>query len=103
MSILRETDTAPATLEALTRLVASGAPVAVEVHGLTPMIYVAYLVLDGHRRKPLTQGGATIHFRSRSAAQTALAGTGLSSATFVHQSSYGEMIGVAGSSSDTEL
>ena len=80
------------TLDELSRMCERGADPTVEVHALTPMMYVAYHV-DGERRTPLADRRGTLHFTSRYAAQSALAGTGLQRATFVHESAYDEMVG----------
>jgi len=53
---------------------------------------VAYHV-NGEQRRPLADKRGTLHFTSRYAAQSALAGTGLQRATFVHESAYDEMVG----------
>lgn len=80
------------TLEELTQLCARGTDPSVEIHALTPMMYVAYHV-DGERRTPVAGQRGTLQFTSRYAAQSALAGTGLRQATFVHESAYDEMVG----------
>ena len=80
------------TLEELSRQVERGADPSVEIHALTPMLYVAYHV-DGERRTPVADQRGTLQFTSRYAAQSALAGTGLRQATFVHESAYDEMVG----------
>lgn len=80
------------TLEELSRLCERGAGPSVELHALTPMMYVAYHV-HGERRTPLADQRGTLQFTSRYAAQSALAGTGLRQATFVHESAYDEMVG----------
>lgn len=80
------------TLTEISRLCAKGRQPDIEVHALTPMLYVAYH-LDGDRRAPVTVGTATLQFTSRFAAQSALADAGLEQATFVHESAYDEMVG----------
>jgi len=80
------------TLDELSRLCEQGTDPSVEIRALTPMMYVAYHV-DGERRTPLADQRGTLHFTSRYAAQSALAGTGLQRATFIHESVYDEMVG----------
>lgn len=75
---------------------------AVEIHALTPMLYVAYRVEDG-RRTPLRDGRDTLRFPSRAAAVDALRKTGLEEATFIHQSAYSEMVGLDGDQNATAL
>jgi hypothetical protein len=75
----------------------------VEVHGIGPMLYLLYVVEGNHRRPVQDERGRTLRFPSRAAAQQALEHCGILRATFVHSSPYGEMIGVTGSGSDTEL
>lgn len=91
------------TLMELRALVKSGASPEVEVHAVDPMIYIIYLlVADG--RQPVEDGGGRTHlFRSRYAAQQALQEAGFERATFVHRSVYGEMIGMEGSSEQSEF
>jgi hypothetical protein len=74
-----------------------------EVHGLEAMVYVAYS-LNGERRMPICGAdGQSVQFRSRYAAQVALRDAGVTEATFVHRSAYGEMIGMDTAGQDTEL
>lgn len=73
----------------------------VEVHALAPSLYVAYLVEEG-RRRPLP-GPAARQFTSRYAAFDYLHALGIDEVDFVHQSAYGEMLGVPGDAGDTEL
>ena len=47
--------------------------------------------------------GQTLRFFSRSKALKPLSETGLETADFVHQSAFGEMIGMEGSREQTEL
>ena len=91
------------TLDELSTLLTAGAHVDLEVHGLDPMLYVAYR-MDGGKRTPLRGAdGAVLQFRSRYAAQRALRDAGATAATFIHRSAYGEMIGMASVDQDTEL
>ena len=91
------------TLNELTRLAAAGAALPVEVHAVDPMIYVLFL-RRGEHLDPMQDGrGTSLQYRSRHAALKALREAGLAEVDFVHRSAYGEMIGVEGTSSDTEL
>lgn len=90
------------TLTELTDLCTSGIPVEVEIHALTPMMYVVYRV-DGDQRSPLRDDREALSFPSRAAAVDALRQTGLDEATFLHNSAYGEMIGLEGSGASTEF
>ncbi|MEQ8858643.1 MAG: DUF6482 family protein [Pseudomonadales bacterium] len=90
------------TLAELTELCTSGIPVNVEIHALTPMLYVIYRV-EGEHRTPLRGARDSLKFPSRSAAQDALRRTGLAEATFIHNSAYGEMIGIDGAANPTEF
>jgi len=91
------------TLDDLQQLFATGATPALEIHGLDPMLYVVYRV-DGARPEPLLdRRGDTLRFRSRYAAQRALAECGAQRAAFVHRSAYGEMVGLDDHGADTEL
>jgi hypothetical protein len=90
------------TLAELTALTASGQRPAMEVHGLTPTVYVVYHA-ESDRLTPLSDGQQPMKFPSRAAAQRALRRAGLERATFVHRSAYGEMIGLDGSGELTEL
>jgi hypothetical protein len=91
------------TLNELGRCTAGGSSPEVEVHGISPMLYLIYLIVDGSRRPLQDERGRTLRFPSRAAAQRALSECGLQRATFVHTSPYGEMIGMTGSGQDTEL
>ncbi len=91
------------TLDDLSILLTAGANVDLEVHALDPMLYVAYR-LEGDARTPLRQpDGAVLQFRSRYAAQRALREAGAATATFIHRSAYGEMIGMDTAGQDAEL
>ena len=91
------------TLDELSILMTSGAHVSMEVHALEAVVYVAYR-LDGERREPICgPDGQSVQFPSRYAAQLALRDAGVSEATFVHRSAYGEMIGMDTDGQDTEL
>jgi hypothetical protein len=91
------------TPEELSNLIASGVHVTMEVHALESTVYVAYR-LDGERRVPIaTPSGRTVQFPSRYAAQVALRDAGVSEATFIHRSAYGEMIGMDSEGQNTEL
>ena len=91
------------TLDELTSLMTSGVHVTMEVHALEAVIYVAYR-LDGERREPICgPDGQSVQFPSRYAAQLALGDAGVTEATFVHRSAYGEMIGMDTADQDTEL
>jgi hypothetical protein len=91
------------TLSQLAARLASGTPAALEIHGFDPMIYVLY-VLSGEQSHPICDGrGRPLQYRSRYAAQRALAEAGAREAVFVHRSAYGEMVGLDGSGDETEL
>jgi len=91
------------TLDELFSLVTSGVHVTMEIHALEAVAYVAYR-LDGERRDPICgPDGQTLQFPSRYAAQVALRDAGVTEATFVHRSAYGEMIGMDTAGQDTEL
>jgi len=91
------------TLEELRSLIAAGDQVELEVHGLDPMLYVVYRVEQGRLAVLCDARGATLKYRSRYAAQRALADCGASRATFVHRSAYGEMVGLDTVGAATEL
>jgi len=91
------------TLIELGQHIAAGYAPEVEVHGIGPMLYPVYVVVGDVRRPVKDERGRTVSFPSRAAAQRALADSGLTRATFVHTSAYGEMIGVTGDSRDTGL
>ena len=91
------------TLDELSSLLTSGVHVNMEVQGLEAATYVAYR-LEGERRDPVCgPDGQTLQFPSRYAAQVALRDAGVTEATFVHRSAYGEMIGMDTAGQDTEL
>ncbi len=90
------------TLTELSDLCTAGVPVAVEIHALAPMMYVAYRVESEHRT-PIRDAGDTLRFPSRAAALDALRQTGLAEATFIHNSAYGEMVGLDASADSTEF
>jgi hypothetical protein len=91
------------TLKELGQTIASGDSPEVEIHAIDLMIYLVYSV-TGERKTPLHDArGQTQKFPSRYAAQRALQDAGVATATFVHRSAYGEMIGTEGSIADTEL
>ena len=91
------------TLEELQRLIAAGDQVELEVHGLDPMLYVIYRMEQRGPTALRDARGATLKYRSRYAAQCALADCGASRATFVHRSAYGEMVGLDTVGAATEL
>jgi hypothetical protein len=67
------------------------------------MMYVVYPV-DGARRTPVADQRGTIVFPSRAAARDALAVAGVEEITFIHQSTYNEMVGLeAGGANATEF
>jgi hypothetical protein len=74
----------------------------VEVHALTPMMYAVFLNID-EQRIPVGDRQGTLRFPSRHAAQRALQLAGITEATFIHRSAYGEMIGVAGDAAATDF
>ena len=91
------------TLDELSSLLTSGVHVTMEVHGLEAATYVAYS-LEGERRAPICgPDGQTLQFPSRYAAQVALGDAGVTEATFVPRSAYGEMNGMDTAGQDTEL
>jgi hypothetical protein len=90
------------TLTELSGLIGAGSDPVLEIHGLDPMIYVVYRIVDGTPH-PLCDGRKTMQFRSRYAAQRALAECGATTATFVHRSAYGEMVGLDADGAETEL
>ncbi|MEZ5559366.1 MAG: DUF6482 family protein [Pseudomonadales bacterium] len=90
-------------LRDLQALTDRGAHPTVEVHAISPMSYLLFVV-DHDRRTPVVDHrGATLRFRSRYAAQQALRGAGIRVATFVHRSAYGEMVGMTAPGEQTEL
>jgi hypothetical protein len=91
------------TLDQLKASIARGVLPALEVHALDPILYVIYIADDGRLQPICDQRGATLKYRSRHAAQQALADTGATTAAFVHRSAYGEMVGLAMDGADTEL
>ncbi|MAT84702.1 MAG: hypothetical protein CMD39_10490 [Gammaproteobacteria bacterium] len=90
------------TLDDLRQLCASGAAPAVEIHALTPMMYVLFHVQDG-QRTPLRDGQGSLRFTSRYAAQAALKEAGLHQATFIHASAYDEMVGLGPAAASNEF
>lgn len=90
------------TLDDLRKLCESGADPTVEIHALTPMMYVIFRVEDG-QRTPLRDGRGSLYFTSRYAAQTALEGVGLERATFIHASAYDEMVGLGPATASNEF
>ena len=90
------------TLNDLRKLCESGAAPTVEIHALTPMMYVVFHVEDG-RRTPLRDGRGSLHYTSRYAAQAALKDVGLQRATFIHASAYDEMVGLGPAAASNEF
>jgi hypothetical protein len=87
----------------ITTLIESGVEPELELHAVDPMIYQLFNRV-GEALVPVRgPAGSAVRFTSRHAALSALRETGLSRVAFVHRSAYGEMIGVTGSSADTEL
>lgn len=72
-----------------------GAVPSLEIHALTPSMYVVFRV-DESGRTPLLQGGQTQAFSSRFAAMQALRQAGAERASFVHRSAYDEMVNAPG-------
>ena len=91
------------TIDDLQRLCASADAPALEIHGLDPMLYVVYRVDGPSPEALLDRRGNTQRFRSRYAAQRALAECGARRAVFVHRSAYGEMVGLQDVGAETEL
>jgi hypothetical protein len=90
------------TLTELGALIEAGVEPVLEIHGLDPMLYVVYRIVDG-RPQALCDARGTMQFRSRYAAQRALAECGATTATFIHRSAYGEMVGLDTEDSANEL
>jgi len=91
------------TLDQLQASIAAGAIPALEVHALDPMLYVIYIAADGRLQPVCDSRNSTVRYRSRYAAQRALADCGAETAAFVHRSAYGEMVGFEMDGADTEL
>ncbi|HAR31168.1 MAG TPA: hypothetical protein DCR65_06555 [Gammaproteobacteria bacterium] len=91
------------TLDELTAQLARGAAPALEIHGLDPVLYTAFAVLGGVPQALCDRRGKPLNYRSRYAAQRALAATGAREATFIHRSAYGEMVGLDDVGNETEL
>ncbi len=74
-----------------------------EVHAVDPMIYLVFHCV-GKDLQPVTdERGATLRFRSRYAALTALRDAGVLEVDFVHKSAYGEMVGIDDNTGSNEL
>ncbi len=87
----------------LSDAIAAGQAPIVELHGVDPMIYVAFArSADG--LAPLKDDEERVlKYPSRHAACTALRETGLASVQFVHRSAYDEMIGLSSVDGGAEL
>ena len=84
------------TLSELTHQIESGARPTIEIHSFEPSLYLIFW-RDGDRLEPLKDGrGDTLRYYSRSKAIYPLTKTGLSTADFVHQTSFCELIGLEG-------
>ena len=91
------------TLSELSSLIAAGHNPSVEVHSFEPSLYLLF-VRSGDSLQPVKDSrGESLKYFSRSKALKPLREIGLPSAEFVHQSAFGEMIGLSGDSSQTEL
>ncbi len=91
------------TLKELKNAVSAGEKVTAQVLAADPMVYLLQvLISDGHtagaqRSSQLTlqnARGENLVYRSRYAADQAFARAGLSSVTLVHESAFGEMVGL---------
>ncbi|MGA1677796.1 MAG: DUF6482 family protein [Pseudomonadales bacterium] len=91
------------TLDELTAQVAKGAKPMLEIHGLDPVLYTAFAVVEGQPQALCDRRGKPLNYRSRYAAQRALAATGAREAVFIHRSAYGEMVGLDDVGNETEL
>ena len=90
-------------LEELQSKLETGHAIQVEVHAIEQIIYLVY-ERQGEDLHPFRDAqGAVLKFRSLNAAKTALRETGLERIEFVHNSSYGEMIGAPGGYQDTQM
>ncbi|MGA0839548.1 MAG: DUF6482 family protein [Pseudomonadales bacterium] len=91
------------TLDELTAQIAKGAKPMLEIHGLDPVLYTAFAVVEGQPQALCDRRGKPLNYRSRYAAQRALAATGAREAVFIHRSAYGEMVGLDDVGNETEL
>jgi hypothetical protein len=82
-------------LAELAEEIRSGAEPSLEIHALTPSMYVVFRA-EGSGRTPLRQGDQTQAFSSRFAAMQALRDAGARRASFVHLSAYDEMVNAPG-------
>lgn len=75
----------------------------IEVHGVDPMIYLIFAVLDSKLVPVAGKEGKRLCFPSRYAALHTLREAGITAVTFVHRSAYGEMVGLDDAGQTNEM
>jgi len=98
------------TLNELKNSIAAGENVTAQVLAADPMVYILRVVpekstADASNSLPLTlqnARGENLVYRSRYAADQAFARAGVSSVTLLHESAFGEMVGLEAGSNRME-
>lgn len=91
------------TLKDIKSAIASGKNIKAQVLAADPLVYLLQVVLPDVDGRSATKGlpltlqnsrGENLVYRSRYAADQAFARTGVSEVTLVHESAFGEMVGL---------
>lgn len=93
------------TLKELAAALAGGAEIDAMVFAVDPVVYLLQIQCEGETSGlPVTlqnEKGTRLVYRSRYAADQAFALAGVKQVTLVHNSAYGEMVGLSGDGDNT--